>query len=102
VKFKVSFSPQSELDLLGIYDYIAERSYPSRAAVYIERIKDFCLSFSTFPARGMQRDDLEPGLRVTGFERRVTIAFHIEEKDVVIDRILYAGRSLEKAFDDDE
>jgi len=31
---------------------------------------------------------------VTGFERRVTIAFHITPEKVVIDRILYGGRDL--------
>jgi len=26
----------------------------------------------------MQRDDLLPGLRIVGFERRVTLAFHVD------------------------
>ncbi len=39
------------------------------------RIVDFCNKLSTFPLKGTQRDDLLSGLRVTGFERRVTIAF---------------------------
>ena len=37
---------------------------------------------------------------MTGFERRVTIAFHIGDDHVVIDRILYGGRDLEGSFDD--
>ena len=52
-----------------------------------------------FPERGAQRDDLRPGLRVIGFERRVTIAFHITSETVVIDRVFYGGRDLTGAFD---
>ena len=33
-----------------------------------------------------------------GFERRVTIAFHVEPGTVTIDRILYGGRDLQRAF----
>jgi toxin ParE1/3/4 len=41
---------------------------------------------------------LRPGLRVTGFERRVAIAFHVAADTVVVDRILYGGRDLDGAF----
>ncbi|WP_353954867.1 hypothetical protein [uncultured Methylobacterium sp.] len=39
---------------------------------------------------------------MTGFERRVTIAFHLMGDHVVIDRILYAGRNVQAAFDTDD
>ena len=45
--------------------------------------------------RGMVRDDLLPGLRVTGFERRVTIAFVVTEAAVLIEGIFYGGRDFE-------
>jgi toxin ParE1/3/4 len=99
---KVIFTPNARLDLIKIYTYVADRSDPIRAANYTKRIKEHCVSLSTFPARGSRRDDLEPGLRVIGFERRVTITFHVEEKSVVIGRILYGGRSLKKAFGSNE
>jgi hypothetical protein len=44
-----------------------------------------------FPERGRRRDDLRPGLRIIGFGRRVTIAFHVAD---------YAGRDLRRAFRD--
>jgi plasmid stabilization system protein ParE len=50
------------------------------------------------PDRGTRRDDLCPGLRVMGFERRVLIAFQINSGSVAILRILYGGRSVELAF----
>ena len=91
----VIFAPEAEDDLLQIYDFIAERANPERAYDYAERIRSYCLAFDVFPERGVRRDELRPGLRIVGFERRVTIAFHMTPAFVVIDRILYGGRDVE-------
>ena len=81
-------------DLLQIFEYIAGRSGAARALDFTERIVTHCESFAEFPERGPRRDDRRPGLRVTAFARRVSIAFHVTADTVVIDRILYAGRDL--------
>ena len=60
----------------------------------------FCNGLSTFPLRGTQRDDLLSGLRVTGFERRVTIAFIVTAEAVLIEGIFYGGRDFEAEFRD--
>lgn len=39
-----------------------------------------------------------PGLRTFGIDRRITVAFRVDEQKVVILRILYAGRDLERAL----
>jgi toxin ParE1/3/4 len=62
---------------------------------YIERIESYCLGFDLGAERGTRRDDLRPGLRIVGFERRVTIAFHVDPRTATIDRIFYAGRDVE-------
>ena len=95
---KVVFTPEARDDLLKLYDYIAEHGGPDRALGYIGRIEKACMSLRKIPERGTLRKDLRPGLRVMGFERRVLIAFRIERSSVAILRILYAGRSLERAF----
>lgn len=46
----------------------------------------------------MRRDDLRPGLRVLGFERRVVIALRVGDGAATILRILYGGRDLGPAF----
>lgn len=97
---EVVFSPEAQTDLIAIYDYIAPRGGPDRALAYVERIQTACLSFAMFAERGTQRDDIRPGLRVAGFENRVTIAFHADLNHVIIDRLLYGGRDLEGAFSD--
>lgn len=101
MRYEIRFTTAALDDLAGIYDHAAERSGPLTAFNYVERIRGHCRGFADFPARGTYRDDIVPGLRIVGFERRVTIAFHIEPERVVFDRILYGGRSLEKLGDDD-
>lgn len=97
--FRVIFSPEARNDLLELYDFIADRSGERIGLGYIERIEAVCYSLETYPERGTRRDDIRQGLRIIGFERRATIAFHCEEEAVVIDRILYGGRDLGAAFE---
>ncbi len=97
---RVIYAPEAQQGLFGLYGYIAERADPERARAYAARIEACCDGLGNFPERGSARDDLLPGLRVIGFERRVTIAFHVTPEFVVIDRILYGGRDLDTSFDD--
>ena len=99
---RVVFSPSARDDLRQLYIYIANQADAARAIAYLGRIEKYCRSFATFPERGTRRDDLAPGLRIIGFERRVTLAFHVDETTVTFDRILYGGRDLGTAFDQDE
>ena len=95
----VVFRPLAEDDLIGLYRYIAERSGPSVALGFVERLERACLAMATFPERGTRRDDIRTGLRTLGFERRVTVAFEVAAHEVVIVRLLYAGRDLDTVFD---
>jgi plasmid stabilization system protein ParE len=58
MRYKVSFRPEAEADLFGIYGYISERSGQTRAGDYIARIEAACMALATFPERGTKRDDL--------------------------------------------
>ena len=98
----VVFSPEAQDDLRQISLYIAEQSGVVRATAYLDRIEGWCLGLGDFPERGAQRDDLWPGLRTVGFERRVTIALTVAAGAVTILRILYGGRDLEATFDENE
>jgi toxin ParE1/3/4 len=100
VTYRVVFAPEAENDLLQLYLYIAEHSGDVRALAYVERQERYCQGFADFPERGTSRDDLFPGLRVVGFERRVSIAFHVTTDTVTFDRILYGGRDLNSLADE--
>jgi len=99
-KFEVSFRPLAEADLFGLYHYIAEEAGHEVAGVYIDRIEAACMALETFPRRGTRRDDIRPGLRTMGFERRATIVFHVGKSEVTIVRIFYGGQDYERALRD--
>lgn len=98
VAHRVIFSPEAAADLFELYDYIAKQSGPSLAFRYLTRIEAYCAGFKFSAERGTKRDDLRPGLRIVGFERRITIAFHVDAENVVMDRILYGGRDIKRAL----
>ena len=89
----VEISQDAQDDLFALYDWIAEAGSPDIALAYVERIEAFCKGFDLASERGSLRDDIRPGLRIVGFERRVTIAFMVEDTRVVILRIFYGGRN---------
>ena len=96
----VIFAPEALGDLQKLYNDIAFASGAGRAQNYTDRITTHCLELATFPERGIRRDDLRPRLRTVTYRRRVTIAFHIADTTVIVDRILYGGRDLKAIFDD--
>jgi toxin ParE1/3/4 len=95
IDLKVVFTPLAERHIDELHGYISAHASEERADDFVNRIIAFCNGFVTFPLRGTQRDDILPGLRVTGFERRVTIAFVVTAKAVLIEGIFYGGRDFE-------
>ncbi len=91
---RVIFTPLAERHIDALHATITEHSNEDRADGYVRRIVGFCQRLATFPNRGTQRDDILPGLRVTGFERRVTIAFMVTADAVLIEGIFYGGRDF--------
>jgi hypothetical protein len=55
---------------------------PKRAGYVSTTIKDTIdgNDFGIAGERGTSRDDLRPGLRIVGYQRRATIAFHVDDK----------------------
>jgi toxin ParE1/3/4 len=96
VVHKVFFRRRAEDRLTELYDYIASQGSPQTAIDYVTRIRVACMALATFPERGRRRDDILPGLRVIGFERRVTIAFRVLKTRVEIVSIAYGGRDFER------
>jgi toxin ParE1/3/4 len=93
--YTVSFRRRAEADLFELYEHIAESAGRTVAGHYIDRLEAACQALAHYPNRGRKRDDLRRGLRILGFERRVAIAFVVDEREVVIARIFYGGREYE-------
>lgn len=92
--YRVSIHPAARTDLFDLDDHITAQSGTARAAEFIGRIERACRDLADFPERGVRRDDIAPGVRTIALERRVLIAFRVEDDAVVILRMLYAGRSF--------
>ena len=96
MRYEVAFSEEASSQLADLEDYLAERFYPENAERYIRRVTQACLALGSAPYQGTKRDDLAPGIRMTGFERRATIYFKVTEQQVVILGIFYGGRSFQQ------
>lgn len=73
IRREVVYSPELRLDLLDLYDWVASRASPAAAVVYLDRVEAYLQTFDIASERGQRFDDIRPGLRVAGFERRLSV-----------------------------
>lgn len=95
---EVRYSPGALEDLRSLFDYLAEKADFAVAERYVDRLQDYIDGFELFSERGTRRDDLRPGIRLVGFERRVAILFELTDQTVVIIAIAYGGQDIEARF----
>jgi toxin ParE1/3/4 len=96
IRREIVFSPEAADDLLKLYEWIEARAGPGIAISYIERVEKFCAGFDVTSERGHLREDIRPGLRIIGFERRLTIAFTVTQAEIVFLRFFYGGQDWEE------
>ncbi|WP_420226495.1 type II toxin-antitoxin system RelE/ParE family toxin [Pigmentiphaga litoralis] len=102
MNYSVRFAPQAITQLDAIEAYIAHAGSPHTAARYVDAIVAYCESLTTFPQRGIQRDDLLLGLRITNYGRNAVIAFMVEAdiETVSIIGVFYGGQDYESLLPD--
>ena len=95
--YRVVFSPEAAQGLADLYNYIAEAASADIAARYTEGLVTYCERLNLSPFRGLSRDDIRPGLRLTNFKKRAIIAFavDIEAGQVSILGLFYGGQDYE-------
>jgi toxin ParE1/3/4 len=98
---RIVFTPEARDELNRLYAYIAMAADTDIASRFVDGIIDHIATLKEFPKRGTPRDDLRPGLRTLAWRRRVTIAFMVEERDVVVIGIFYGGRDFESLLKED-
>lgn len=91
-RYRVILSEPALVDLGELAVKIAEDRGEDVANSYTLRLETYCQSLCTFPHRGLLCPDIGPNMRRIGFERRVTVYFRINGDEVIIARLLYAGR----------
>jgi toxin ParE1/3/4 len=98
---EVVFTPRAERHIDTLHHYITAQANSERADAFVERIVSFCIGLSTFPKRGMPRDDILIGLRTTVFARSVTIAFTVSAREILIEGVHHGGQDFELAYRND-
>ena len=89
--------PLAELDILEIWDFIAEDSI-TEADLWIDRLDEKLQLWATQPMMGRSREELATGLRSFPFGRYVVFFLPISDGlDVV--RVLHASRDISEHFD---
>lgn len=94
MKNRVRFHPTAEEDLNSLFDYLWGEASARVAGDYVRRVHAACVALEAFPHRGSPRPDIGPGVRLLGFERRVAIAYRVDDDTVQILRIGYGGREI--------
>ncbi|GJH12725.1 hypothetical protein CBA19CS11_27825 [Caballeronia novacaledonica] len=60
------------------------------------------MKLHAFPQRGVARDDLISGLRITHFRKRAIIAYLVDDAIVSIVGVFYGGQDYESALTPDD
>jgi len=83
-----------------LFAYIAERRSPAVAERYTSAVVETCERLALFPLRGVPREDIRPGLRVTHHEGRTLIAYAVDEgaRIVSVVGVFYGGQDLDAAL----
>ena len=79
MRYAVEFTPEGEVQLTALYEYIAIEVTPVSAERYVTAILDYCASLATFPKRSPARDEIQPGLRITHYRGRTVIAYTVDD-----------------------
>lgn len=91
--YRVAFSPEAGDQLEALFLYIAEHGSAATANRYTAAVLRTCERLALFPHRGVARDDLRPGLRLTHHKGRAVIAYAVDDaaETVSILGVFYGG-----------
>lgn len=95
MRHEVVFAPEAGDQLEALFAYIAGRASVLTAERYTDAIVATCEDLSRFPLRGVSRDDIRPGLRVTHHKGRTVIAYVVDDaaRRVTILGVFYGGQN---------
>jgi toxin ParE1/3/4 len=95
---RVIFTPLAERHIDSWHEYIAMHASDGARGRLCRPHRRFLQRALHISAEGNAARRSLSGLRVTGFERRVTIAFIVTADAVLIEGIFYGGRDFEAVF----
>jgi toxin ParE1/3/4 len=99
--YSIVYTPEALEQLRALYRYIAKEASPEIAQRFTDAIVHHCESFREFPERAIRRDDIRPGIHITNYRGRVVIGFAIEDTEVWVLGVFYAGQDYEEILQAD-
>ena len=95
--YRVVFAHEASDQLEELLLYIAEQSSMAIAQRYTGAVVATCEGLAVFPLRGVAREDIRPGLRLTHHKGRTVIAYAVDEvaQTVSIIGVFYGGQDHE-------
>jgi toxin ParE1/3/4 len=98
--YTVVYAPEADDQLEALLLYIAEQASVDIAERYVNAVVATCENLTTFPHRGVSRDDIRPGLRVTHHKGRTVIAYAVDDANgwVVVLGVFYGGQDYARAL----
>lgn len=94
----IELSPLAKHDLRALHRWVEDLADEEVADAYLERVAARIDTLAHFPRRGTPRSDLGFGVRSLPFERRLLIAYQINEATVTILRVISGARDIKQAF----
>ena len=94
---RVTRRPQAEIDILEIWEYIAEDSV-FQADLWVDELNEKFALWVTQPMMGRDRQELAPGIRSLPFGRYV-VFFQPLIDGIDIVRVLHSSRDLDTSFE---
>lgn len=95
--YRVIFAPAADAQLIELFHHLADRADAETAQHYVDKVLGQCEALCQFPVRGVLRDDLMPGLRVTHY-KRTAILFTIVDQSVLVLDIYHGGQDYDTRF----
>lgn len=89
---RIEYTSDAIADIKALGDFIADAGGHERAERYLRRLERRMSALEVFPHVGSRVAIFGSGTRLLGFDKRVTILFRRRRRNIVILRILYAGR----------
>jgi toxin ParE1/3/4 len=84
MRHSVVFAPEASDQLEALFFYIAARSSAAVAQGYTAAVVETCEGLELFRLRGVAREDIRPGLRLTHHQGRTVIAYAVRLSEKVL------------------
>src|SRR5439155_16450746 len=77
--YRVVYAPEASDQLEALFLSIAERASLTVAERYTDAVIETCEGLALFPLRGVPREDIRPGLRLSHHKGRTVIAYAVDQ-----------------------